>query len=839
MDIFLDTHKNFKNKKTYMKKNSIKNEIEELFPYLEKPSRYLGNEINSVQKDENVKLNFLLAYPEIYEIGMSHFGIQILYNILNEQDDVYAQRVFTPPLDLEKLLREKNLPLFSLETKKDMKSFDIIGFSLLYELNYTNILLMLDLAKIPFFSNKRDENYPIIIAGGPTCFNPEPIADFFDAIVIGDGEEVVQELSRTYIMYKNEGKQKVLKQFAKIRGVYVPALFETFSQKAKQTKIKKALIKKFDEKFINIKQIVPYGRPVHDKLRIEICRGCSSGCRFCQAGMIYRPVREKKVADILYYIKKAISETGYNDLSLLSLSTGDYTNLSFLIDNIINNLEEDNVSVSLPSIRADKLNEDVMSYIKSARKTGFTIAPEAGSQRLRDVINKKLTEEDILKTAQNAFSFGWKVLKLYFMIGLPTETMEDIEEIVKLVKKLKNFKRKINLSITIFVPKSHTPFQYEAFIKKEEALKKILYLKQELKGTPLLKINYIDPNLSELEAIISKGDRKISNLIFKAYQNGAKFDAWSDKFDYTIWESAIKESNLDISYIYKKRSEKEAFPWAHIDSLISEEFLLREREIGLKEELSDNCIYGKCGNCGICDFKEVKPILFKKEEKTYKKKTKQTVEYEKKVFKFTKEKNSRFFGHLELINIFLKHFKIAGVNLKYSEGFHPLPEIMFFDTLPLGMESLSEKFYCQIDKKNDFKNLIKKMNNTLPEGLQIVSCKKIEKKRDIKMPECDIYSVISKDSFDTQKLENFKKAHSFFIKKRNKKGVTKDIDIKNNVLEIKLKTKNTLYMLTKNRLRPTTILKNVFGLSDDNIKRIRVIKINSLNSLDENYEDRP
>ena len=461
--------------------------IQDILPLVQIPSRYLGCEINQIKKSwEKTNLHVALAFPDLYEIGTSHFGIQILYGMLNAQEDILAERVFAPAPDMEEQLRKNQKALCSLESQTPVEQFDILGFSLLYELNYTNMVNMLDLGGIGLFADQRGEEDPFVIAGGPCTCNPEPVADFFDAIVVGDGEAVILQMTDKWKAWRQTDKRKrkgLLQCWSQIKGVYIPSFFDVsddtggsrrlIPQTAAHQFVERAIVADLNDAPFPSKPIIPFGRPIHDRLRMEIARGCTRGCRFCQAGMIYRPVRERQPEAVLSSVKQSLLDTGYEDLSLLSLSTGDYSCIAPLMKKIMAFGINDRVAVSLPSLRADSLTPELMELIRKVRKTGFTIAPEAGSQRLRDVINKNITEADILETVENAFSLGWKLIKLYFMVGLPTETHEDIEAIVKLVKRLKSVtqkqggSRKITVSVATFVPKPHTPFQWEPQLSLE------------------------------------------------------------------------------------------------------------------------------------------------------------------------------------------------------------------------------------------------------------------------------------------------------------------------------------------------------------------------------------
>jgi len=545
-----------------------KKKIQELLLLSEHASRYLGTETNRcIKNPDNVQLHMALAFPDLYEIGTSHFGVQILYHILNKDPRIYAERVFAPDEDFARRLEAGRLPLSTLETQTPLHQLHMVGFSLLYELNYTNVLYMLHLGKIPFLSRDREESHPLLIAGGPCTCNPEPIADVFDAVVVGEAETVIRRLSDTWLGWKGEGdgkKETLLSRWAEIEGVYIPCFFEPVydlngfqTLKPKSAKspvpgksVRRAVVPKLADAPFPLDPVVPFGKPVHDRLRLEIARGCTRGCRFCQAGFLYRPVRERAPDALLEMAKASLSLTGYDTLSLLSLSTGDYTALGYLMENLMNGCEALRVAVSLPSLRAGTLTPELMHQIQRVRKTGFTIAPEAGSQRLRDRINKNLSEATIVETVQDAFALGWQVIKLYFMVGLPFEEDADLKALVDLVKRLQGLKGgsgprktrgKLNVSIATFIPKPHTPFQWASQISLEAARKKIEYLKSAL-NRPGIQFKWQNPEVSFLEGLWARGDRRLGRLLIRAFEKGCRFDGWSDHFQFPRWIEAISET---------------------------------------------------------------------------------------------------------------------------------------------------------------------------------------------------------------------------------------------------------------------------------------------------------
>jgi len=825
--------------------------INDILPLVEQPSRYLGSEINSIKKDyNNIKLAIALAFPDLYEVGTSHFGLQILYHILNRHENIAAERVFAPASDFEAYLRALKMPLLSLENQKPLKEFDMVGFSLLYELNYTNVLMMLDLAGIPFYSSERDLSYPFIIAGGPCACNPEPVADFFDAIVVGDGEHVVVEMARAWIKWKdsNYNSRKILlKEWSAIKGVYIPSFFEAkYDNKGFQTvlpvfngqpRVVRSIIPDLENAPFPDMPVVPFGRPVHDRVRIEISRGCTRGCRFCQAGMIYRPVRERSVENIIDLSNKSIRSTGYEDVSLLSLSTTDYCSLSYLLEKLMASYEAKHIAVSFPSLRAGSLTPDLVNLVKKVRKTGFTIAPEAGSQRLRDVINKNITEEDIISSVNTALGMGWQVIKLYFMIGLPSETDADITELIDLVYRLRKERiRKsssINVSVTTFIPKPHTPFQWNAQNSLDESSRKIERIKKALNISGV-HFKWQNPKVSLLEGLWARGDRRLGKLLVNAYGKGCRFDGWSDKFRYDLWENAIKDTGVDTDfYLLRKRSISEPLPWDHIDTGVSKEFLICELEKAEKAEKTDDC-RNQCSSCGVCDFTRIKPKICcysvdSTESGIVETKEKQK-HYKKLIINYSKLGPARFFGHLELINIFLRAVRRAGIEVGYSEGFHPMPKISFEDTLPIGIESVCETLFLTVTEYTQPEIITKKLNEELPEGLCVIACKECvpeEKTNSLKIYSYEVTLMCGK--LCNEHLKIYEMSDKLEIEKTNRKGKRKFINLKEVIKTIRMESNSRLKMTLSNEsgnmVRPADVLKKIFQLTDEEIKTARVVKL--------------
>ena len=603
-------------------------ERDKILMKVQKPTRYTGGEINICKKNPaDVDIRFGFCFPDVYEVAMSHLGIKILYHTLNLRSDTYCERVFAPWDDMEKLMRERNQKLFALETGDEVSDFDFLGFTLQYELSYSNVVNMIDLAGIPVYSKDRTYGMPFIIAGGPCAYNGEPIADFIDIFAIGEGEEMLDELMDTYKQWKKDGsksRKDFLEMAAEIEGIYVPSFYDVEynndgtiksfipnNPHAKNT-ITKRIMKNFDVSPTPDKIIVPFGEVVHDRITLEIFRGCIRGCRFCQAGYIYRPVREKSAEHLTDLAAKLIESSGYDEVSLCSLSTSDYTELKELTDNLINITEEKKIGLSLPSLRIDNFSLELMEKVQKVRKSGITFAPEAGTQRLRDVINKNITEEDIKKSVRLLFAGGWTNVKLYFMIGLPTETEEDVIGISELAQSVLDVyfetpkeERAKNINITVstssFVPKPFTAFQWAAQNSRDELIEKQDILKQSIKSRKI-RYNWHDNKTSYLEGVFARGDRRLSKVIAEAVKLGCKFDGWGEFFDFSKWEQAFKNCNIDPDfYNMRERSYDEILPWDFIDIGVTKEFLKKENEKAKAGETTANC-REKCAGCGAAKF---------------------------------------------------------------------------------------------------------------------------------------------------------------------------------------------------------------------------------------------
>ena len=740
--------------------NSLEKKVEtELLPLVKKPGRYVGNELNSIHKNwDPLQVTFALIFPELYELGMSYQGFDILYHILNRENDICAERVFAPDEDLEALLREKNIPLFSLETKMPLKAFDILGFTYQYELHVTNILNILDLGHIPLRTTERDEQTPLVFLGGPCAFNPEPLAEFIDVVVLGDGEEIVLEIAEVMRQARRIkwNREEKLLQLAKIGGIYIPQFYEVkyltdntvesiVPTRAQLPPVITArTIHQLDADNYPPEPIVPYLQITHDRASLEIMRGCTRGCRFCHAGMVYRPVRERSVDELIQQARNVTEATGYEEISLVSLSSSDYSQLRELITKLTELTSDKNISLSFPSLRPETFTSEIAQLAGELKKSGLTLAPEAGTERLRKTINKTNTNEDLLQAVRIAFENGWQLIKLYFMIGQPTETQDDLDGIVDLLKEVvvlaKRFGgKKINVSISPFVPKPHTPFQWEQQDSIEALEKKIRYLRERLHYRNL-NFSWRDTTVAQVEGSIARGNRKVGPAIFNAWQAGAKFDAWTHKFCFETWVNAFKKAGLDLETYCQPFQTNAILPWQHLSKGLSTKFLLREQQQAYDGVETPDCRSSVCHACGLithpaCQSQQRgeskapgKPAFG--QNRQWGRGLKRTAgvqpeNYHTLRVKYQKGPGMRFYSHLDLIRFFDRAFRRAGIPVRYSQGFHPHPLIAFGPPLALGHISEAEYLDLQYHPLPDLEMHRRLKENVVGPDLTILQTRRL------------------------------------------------------------------------------------------------------------------
>lgn len=702
---------------------------EDLLPRVQRPARYIGHEVNSVRKDQSgIKLRMALAFPDVYEVGMSHLGLKILYSIVNRRPDLSAERVFAVWPDMERLMRENQVPLSSLESGTRLSEFDVVGFSLQYELCATTVLQMLDLGGIPLRAEDRESGDPLVIGGGPAAFNPAPLEPFFDAFALGDGEELILELAETVIRWKREGgsREELLAAWKGLPGVYVPSLHGDGDV------VSRRILADLNRADFPTGLVVPFCETVHDRVGLEIARGCTRGCRFCQAGMLYRPVRERNTETIAELARKSLEITGWEEVALLSLSSGDYSCIGELVRHMTREFGADKVALSLPSLRTETFDAGFAEHIRKVRKTGFTLAPEAGTERLRRVVNKGNTEEDLERAVSAAFEAGWRSVKLYFMIGLPGETDEDLDGIVDLIRKASAFGKggKITASISTFVPKSHTPFQWAGQLSTEETTRRQHYIRRSFQRGRA-RVKFHDPRTSFLEGVIARADGNLADAIELAFRYGARFDGWEEHLKLDTWMKAFEETGIDPERYLGPRSTAEKLPWDFINTGVTRDYLLCEWEKALTGQTTGDCRFGDCEGCGVCDFEEILPRKAEPTAMEFRRLPGDEAEGEETEvrryrLRYAKTGLMRFLGHRDLIRVFSRAFRRAGMKLAYSKGFHPHPRLKFSPPLSVGVESVAEYLDFElVGSKGGAETISPSLEKNLPHGVTMLELSEI------------------------------------------------------------------------------------------------------------------
>ncbi len=822
---------------------------EDIISQVSHPARYVGGESGSVVKDSGrVKLTMALAFPEVYEIAMSHQGLKVLYEILAARPEVAAERVFCPWIDLMDLMAAQGVAPWSLETGRPLDQFDVVGFSLQYELTYTNMLHMLRLAGIPLRRRDRGPDHPLVIAGGPCMANPEPVADFLDLVVVGEAEELINELVDLLIRAKDQGadRQSIYQQAQAVEGIYAPERFEPVYQDGRlveirprdpdHPKVRRRVVADLESHPAPVKPVVPLVKAVHDRMGLEIARGCTRGCRFCAAGFLYRPVREREPDSLVKAARQGLENTGHDELALLSLSSGDYSHIGELTHCLMDELEPQTTSLSLPSLRVDSLSPELATQVKRVRKSGFTVAPEAGSQRLRSVINKNLTEEDILAMAEAVYGMGWNLVKLYFMVGLPSETDEDLVAIGRLCDLVvarhpsggrgRSRKPLVHASLGVFVPKPHTPFQWEAQCDLEEGQRRLALARDSI-GHRRVRCKWNSPRASLLEGVLSRGDRRLSKALELAVEAGCRFDGWDEELDFAAWSGALDGAGLSPAEFLRARAKDEVLPWDHIDIGVDKDFLLAELARAQDGQATADCRGGQCVGCGVCDFETIEPRLAAGPAPRPAQAA--SPAQERSVIRFILQKTgpARFLGHLGMMNQLARAFRRAAVEVASTQGYHPHPLIKTASALPLGVESLVEILMVTVCGRPDPRQVMERVNRQMPQGLRLAEARWAFPGEPLVDPSEVTYRLDLAPGITRERIEAFEQAGELRYTRHTPKG-EREMDMKEAISRIRLEDEGLVVTVRKaagGRPKPAEVLESVFGLPSHRAWAVRALKV--------------
>jgi len=844
-------------------------EMEKILPLVTKPTRYLGGEVGAIRKDlAKVGLKVALAFPDTYELGMSHLGFRIIYGILNAMEEVAAERFFVPWPDMEMEMAKRGIPLLSQESKAPLSCFDVIAFSIPYEMGYTNVLHILEMGGIPLPASERKGPFPLVIAGGPFASNPEPMAMFLDAVVLGDGEEVAVELAEVLLEAKRKkwAKKGILEALSQIEGVYVPSFFQpVYSEEGTleaiypvfpgYQRVTRRIVQRLPSSCPEGTFMVPYMEIVHDRATVEIARGCTRGCRFCQAGFIYRPVRERSLEEVCQLASTVLEKTGYEEVSLLSLSSGDYSRIEQLVEVLSAIHSGAKIALSFPSLRVGSISDRVLSMIREVRKTGITIAPEAGTERLRRVINKDVTEEEVLDTAERVFAQGWLSLKLYFMIGLPTEEEEDLAGIVKLCRRIVENCRtprgrpRLAVGLSTFVPKPHTPFQWATQLSLEATKMKLEWLKKELRKVGA-QVKWQQPELSILEGAFSRGDRRLGGVLLRAHKKGCRLDGWSEHLRFNLWLEAFEEEGLPLKdYATRVFPTDGILPWDHLDMGVEKGFLLREFERALHGERTEDCRLGECAGCGACQEGLPNHVLASEREARlfpgmrafwdthHRMKSK---EVRKKFrMRYAKLGPARFLGHLELASAVTRAMRRAKIPLAFTEGHHPMPKVDFGPGLPLGVQSQAEFMEVETTGWIDPEETIRLLNRELPEGVAVMECQEVPidapsifREKTVVTFEVEIPEEMGlEDGALESRLKMFLDSKTWVINRKAKDGrAEKRVDLRKLVHWGELKGKGSFVLEVEyspsEGFRLLELISAVLGIEESRARSLEIVKKN-------------